>query len=295
MTAVRHDVQRVTRRDMQRWLPQLDAWLLPDALYGVMHTWPQLYRSDGDGAFFVIVDGDRLLSHCAVRTVTLCDELGERPVGLLGSVATDPKLRGQGLASQVLERAVAEFEHSTAALLLWAERPELYERLGFAFTSEDTCLWLARRPRREPAAGTVVRAATVHDHVRLCELHAKKPRRVERSASVMSGLLTTPGLTTLVLERHSEVVAYACAGKGADLQGHWHELGGDDEDLAELLPAAMHIAGQTEAALLLPPYRQHLAERIQDHVVGRAQVPGPMERRHGALPCGGWFDGLDSV
>ena len=111
----------------------------------------------------------------------------------------------------------------------------------------------------------------------------------------MSKLMTTPGMATFVLERDGEVIAYACTGKGADLQGHWHELGGTDQAVAALLPEAMHLSEQIEAALLLPPYRHGLAELLGEQVVGAGDVPGPM--RHAAddtrLAC--WVDGLDSV
>jgi hypothetical protein len=111
----------------------------------------------------------------------------------------------------------------------------------------------------------------------------------------MSGLLTTPGMTTVVRERDGVVVAYACCGKGADLQGHWHEVGGSDAEVAALLPAAMQFCEQREAVLLLPPYRTSLQQRLGRAVVALLAVPGPMVRSfHGRLPAC-WVDGLDSV
>jgi hypothetical protein len=111
----------------------------------------------------------------------------------------------------------------------------------------------------------------------------------------MSGLLTTPGLSTLVLERDGAVVAYACTGKGADLHGFWHELGGSDQDLAELVPAAMHELGEIEMQLLLPPYRHTLPTLLGAMVADEVQVPGPMVRSLGEPLPDCWIDGLDSV
>jgi hypothetical protein len=111
----------------------------------------------------------------------------------------------------------------------------------------------------------------------------------------MSGLLTTPGLTTLVLERGTEIAAYACCGKGADLADHWHEVGGADEDVAALLRDALHVAGQIEAILLLPPYRAGLTRALGRSAVERFEVTGPMSLSpRGPLPAC-WIDGLDSV
>ena len=293
MTLLAPTLHETTREAMQPWLPQLDEWLLPGAFYGVQHTWPQLYRSDGGGRFFVVTDGDRLLSHCAVRTVTLRTPHGVRAINLLGSVATDPSLRGQGLASAVLAAALQATASAAPHTLLWAERPELYARAGFAAGRDERVLVLVRRPRR-PTNGTV-RELLFADRDALHRLHTQKPVHVERSPQAMSGLLTTPGLRTLVLERDGAIVAYACTGKGADLHGHWHELGGSDDDVAELLPAAMHAIEAIEAAVLVPPYRRHLGTLLGRAVTGEATIPGPMVRSLGAPLTQLWIDGLDSV
>lgn len=151
MTQLAVAIHEVSRIAMQRWLPQLDAWLLHGSIYSVQHTWPQLYRSDGGGRFFVATDGDRLLSHCAFRTVTLHHRHGTTPIHLLGSVATDPDLRGQGLATAVLGSALTAADATARHTLLWAERPELYARTGFAPGRPERCLTLLRRAARSPA------------------------------------------------------------------------------------------------------------------------------------------------
>ena len=285
-------VQQIDRAAMQRWLPQLDAWLLDGHFYGAQHTWPQLYRSDGEGLFFVRLDGDDLVSHCACRIVTLHTANGPVRACLLGSVATDPDQRGRGHASEVLAAALAATGPFADLTLLWAERPELYARHGFVAGAPETCLVLARRPRPDL---TGVRLAEPRDHATLHALHERKPWRVERSPFTMSGLLTTPGMSTVVLEEKGHVIAYACCGKGADLQGHWHELGGSDAALARLLPAALHTADQIEAFLLLPPYRAELRERLGAAVTAEVLVSGPMQRTADGAPMLLWVDGLDSV
>jgi hypothetical protein len=101
-------------------------------------------------------------------------------------------------------------------------------------------------------------------------------------------------MQTVVLERDGRIAAYACCGKGADLQGHWHELGGSDHDLATLLPAALHTTEQLESAVLLPPYRDGLAALLAPSVVADVEVQGPMVRAAGVVPRL-FIDGLDSV
>lgn len=291
-TARRQTVVALDRAGIQSWLPQLGEWLLPGHFYGVQHTWPQLYRSDGDGRFFGVFRDDRLVSHCAYRVVTVHGAAGPQRAALLGSVATDPAWRGRGLAGTALAAALADCDTVASHVLLWAERPELYARHGFAPGTEETCLVLARLPRPDLDG---VRLAEVQDHAAMHALHEAKPWRVARSVHTMSGLLTTPGMQTVVRERHGAIVAYACCGKGADLQGHWHELGGADEELATLLPAAMHVLGQAEAVLLLPPYRPGLPGRLGRSVVAEGRLPGPMVRSTDGPAPTCWIDGLDSV
>lgn len=285
-------VTELGRDDIPPLLPTLDSWLLPDCAYSVHHTWPLLYRSDGRGRFFTMFDGDRLISHCATREVTLLGAEGRRQVAMLGSVATDPDHRGLGLAGQVLDHAIRAMAVTCEHVLLWAERPDLYRRHGFVDGRDETCLLLARKPTTH---ATNIRAIEVDDHATLHQLHRQKPWRVERTLGEMSGLLTTPGMTTLVLERGGAIQAYACCGKGADLTDHWHEVGGQDADVAELLGAAMHHCGQIEAVLLLPPYRPGLRHALGRSVVEDFVVTGPMAYSPGRPLPTSWVDGLDSV
>jgi len=208
-TIAKPTAREFDRAAVQRWLPLLDSWLLPrGAMYGVQHTWPQLYRSDGKGRFFAIFEGDELLSFCATRVVTVRGAAGPFAACLLGSVATAPKRRGQGLASTVLQHALAANASAAAHTLLWAEQDGLYARAGFVPGPTETCLVVARRPN-PPTAG--VRLLVVGDHAAAHRLHQRKPMRVDRDLPTMSALLTTPGMTALGLERDGQ----CCCRRGA--------------------------------------------------------------------------------
>ena len=289
------ELRLCTRAAILPFLELIDEWLLPGAFYGVQHTWPQLYRSDGDGRFCALFDGARLVSQCAFRIANARTAAGPRRIALLGSVVTDPDFRGQGLAQRVVRATLETVRHEGADLaVLWAEEPGLYARCGFAPGAEETCCVVEATTGLR--AGDFVRQATIHDHPRLHELHAQKPLGVERSLRMMSALLSTPGLSTFVLERDGAVVAYACTGKGADLHGWWHEFGGSDEDVAELLPRALELAGQPQALAIVPPYRHALVRELGPACIDVAQVGGPMAAglREPVAPAL-FVDGLDSV
>jgi N-acetylglutamate synthase-like GNAT family acetyltransferase len=287
-------LQRLDRAGVQRHLDTLTEWLLPDSFYRVQHTWPQLYRSDGGGNFLVLLQQGRLVSHCAFREAILFAGQGTLRAALLGSVATDPAERGRGHAGRLLREALDDCRRRDLdVVVLWAERPDLYARAGFAPGPVEHAVVLSRHPCRDDAH---VRRAEIRDHCALHELHERKPWRVQRTPAAMSGLLTAPGLSTFVFEDGGRIRAYACCGKGADLQGVWHEVGGDDEHVARLLPAAMAQLEQRTAVCLLPPYRTGLTGILAASVVEALVLAGPMVAwLHPEAARAFWVDGLDSV
>lgn len=82
-------------------------------------------------AFFVIDrSGQDVRAGCAVRFIA--DRTGERRAGAIGLVCVDPRHRGQGHATRVLERAVQHADRlGLVDLVLWTSHPGLYERHGF--------------------------------------------------------------------------------------------------------------------------------------------------------------------
>lgn len=316
--------QRPQRLELQSWLPQLREWLLPGSCYGLEHTWPAVFRSDGRAEFYALKAGEQLVGFLARRDVDLvgtCSEPGSRMVrtALIGSVATHPDHRGQGIARWLLDQACNEARGAgCAASLLWAERPGLYSRAGYsdAGAMDVVALDIGNAVEGDaPQSGSpsscgptvevfdvagrslgVVREATVMDRRRLLPLHEAKPWRVKRTASEMDLHLSTPGSRTFVLDAGGQLLAYGSIGKGADLQGWWHELGGPDEFVAPLLPAAMTLAGQRQGLLQLPPYRLALPELLGPMVLERCAVPVAMRRLFssaGAIEL--FVDGFDSV
>lgn len=288
------ELRRIDRVTVAKYLDQLSSWLLPGDFYGVHHTWPQLYRSDGDGNFLSAFVGDRMISHCAFRTATIRTDQGPRTIALLGSVATDPEWRRRGLASQLLSVAIDDCrEQGVQAILLWAQAPGLYQKIGFVPGPEEPTYRMEIDPHQPPDPR--VRLATIDDHPRLHELHEQKPVGIDRRMAAMTGLLTTPGMWTCVLEQRGQVQAYACMGKGADLQNWWHEFGGSDEHVAALLPPASRLVRRSASTVLWPHYRRALPQLLGAATPAASPSPGPMIRLlDGDLPAF-WIDGLDSV
>lgn len=212
------------------------------ALLARVHTYPSgaAYRAEypgvfeGTGRLWVYRDGDAgpVLS-CAAAVPGRLDG-GEAPLSVarVGSVATAPEARGRGLASTLLSEIHDHLRASGAALAwLWAERPGLYGKLGYAPVGSS---WLIPAPVAAPPGlrpGLVVRRWREGDPL---VPHHHGPR-LAREGTLTHALLTMPGVEGWVGERGGEIVAHAVLGKGRDMQGIVHDWAGGVEDLRVLL------------------------------------------------------------
>ena len=213
--------------------------------------YPLVFHPDGPGGVVSLRDEDGVTSACTVLTRDLVSPRGSLRVGLIGSVATAPEHRGQGLATQVLRAAEGELRRLGATLaLLWADDPGFYLRRGWRPVGRELLLPLARELTDSLPAHEGVREARPGEYEALLPLYLAHEQRSERTASEMAHALACPRMRTLVLEREGELVAYACRGRGEDMQVAIHEWGGAPEDVLPLLRAHLVQAEEAEGGLV---------------------------------------------
>ncbi len=182
------------------------------------------------GAFTV---GRRELAACAgVRMARLATSEGERPVALIGAVATHEAYRGAGLASSLVSLATdwAKARGATA-VFLWGSEHSLYQRLGFELYGAQVMLPLDSMSISESPAANV--------QVGWDRLIFRKLR--ER----VGGLVLADSDERWIAAHRSvewfwtgdrqQCDAYVAVGRGIDLQGIVHEWGGDVTALRSLL------------------------------------------------------------
>lgn len=289
---VTRSVRALARDEALRTLPDVACWSGFAEPSLLVATWPQVYGARPLAVRVGLFDGDDLLSHAAARTAELMTGDGPRRVMLIGSVATAPQRRGEGLASALLdELAAIGRDEDCDLLLLWSDRWEFYARLGYAPAGTQQELRITAAARSLPG----LRRARPADTAALHALHERKPLRVRRSLTDMAVLLSAGAMQTFVHERDGVVDAYACLGKGGDLAGWWHELGGEDAVLAELLPAAMCELGLAAATVILPPYRRELPALLPAITSAHSGVVALAARVTGGPVASFFVDGLDSL
>jgi GNAT superfamily N-acetyltransferase len=183
------------------------------------------------------VDGAVRAACVAAPRLFVCGE-ARLPIGLIGSVTTEPAWRGRGLAARVLERACDELAASGCALaLLWAERPDYYAARGWSPMGAqlDFSLPCALAERLPRAPSGSVRAARPEDSSALHSLQCAHATRVERSSRESERLHASCGMRTLVLERAGAPAAWIAIGKGRDFAHTVHEWAGPTTEVLMLL------------------------------------------------------------
>lgn len=248
-------------------LDLLAGWLNDRAFFARYFEHDPAYRDD---LCFVAVDGERLVSTLQVFRKRVLVEGVELSVGGVGNVYTDPAARTGGLASALLERAIAAMqEHAFDASLLFATRLDFYGRHGWRS---------ATRRLSFIAPGDVPADINADAFDAGCDLAAVEavyaahslpiPGATGRDRAYWTGQLRyagNPDERFLLARRAGEVVAYARATLLYDFNTLTEHgcLPGAEADLTELI-ARQHAGAQTGTIAQLVPsadVEERLTER----------------------------------
>jgi GNAT superfamily N-acetyltransferase len=223
----------------------------------IAEEYPLVFGAGAPGRVVSIGDADEVVSSCAILRRECVLPGGGFSAGLIGSVVTDPRHRGEGLAAEVLASAEAELAAQGCALaLLWADDAAFYADKGYVpiGTELDYLVTPDLLPLLPDPDG--VRAATADDHAAIHALYETHPERVERTAAETAQLLAGPGVEALVRTRDGAVIAYTCVGRGEDLQSVVHEWAGIAEDVLACVRAHLEArlaTVQPNLFIMVPP------------------------------------------
>jgi len=172
--------------------------------------WERLLSASPDGCF---------AAECEGRVVgTATTIIYEGRVAWIGMVIVDPRHRGKGIGTTLLEHAIRHLDSRGVATVKLDATPRgkpLYEQ--FSFVSEyDIERWSLTRPVRKPAGGTVVR--DIGDALQL----DREVFGADRSTLLRSVAAETPDFA-LVATQAGAVSGYAFGRRGsrADHVGPW--------------------------------------------------------------------------
>ena len=216
--------------------------------------YPLMLAPENAGRLFVIQDESDGSLVCHVGTLPRTLRVGPQtlPVALVGSVATHPRARRQGLARRCLLTAHASLAAEGFLLtLLWSEPRALYQELGYHPAGRCLLFQLTGSTGRSVDPTLRRRSARSEDLFSLQTLMQGRFSSLERSHDEHRILSGIPGMSIEVGEREGRVVAALYVGKGHDLRDIAHEWMGAPDDVLEL--AEQLQTSQGRALGLLTP------------------------------------------
>ena len=177
-------------------------------------------------------------------------------IGLIGNVATTEQHRGQGLMRELFSALKTEAtSQGLAALILWSDLLEFYQKLGFSSCGREHRWQFSRAKLRARLLQSVnfTPLASTKPAVTEALLKSRYPVdfTLERSPTEFAQLLQIPGLTALISAGYNP--AYVLLGKGCDMTCVVHEWGAPTP--AVLLAGVLAAAEAADLAdiLLLTP------------------------------------------
>jgi predicted N-acetyltransferase YhbS len=163
----------------------------------------------------VALDGERLVGCVQIFTQTIRLRGEAVPLGGVGSVATHPDYERRGIASELLNRAIAEMTRRGMALsLLFTARVSFYERLGWVQVEHP--VWVVHRGEEQDRGAELGRRRRASDIPAVRRLYddygGDRDTASMRDDAYWSGQLAfagNPDEDFRVVERAGAVVAYA--------------------------------------------------------------------------------------
>jgi len=209
----------------------------------IREEYPLVFEERFDGCLVSLSEEDVTRASCSILTREFL--IGEHKAmgGMIGSVVTDPDYRGRGIGTHMLIQAEAELQIRGAAFaILWAEKPSWYLDRGYGPMSAEHTFLVDRDKVQLLPDLRETRSMRPEDVPAIHACYERHSVRVKRTLAETEALLDCPDMAVLVSIRDGEVMAYACMGRGRDLQGAVHEWGGNTEDVLGLLRVFLEIA-----------------------------------------------------
>ena len=242
----------------------------------VVTDYPLVFAAGNRQNVRLIDINGKVASHVAFVPREIVHDGCRITAGTLGSVATNPQYRGQGLAGALIDDALSKMQHGGCDIaLLWTKIPDYFHAAGWVPTASNGWAYTLHRHEAD--------RFTLNHHVRamspdtdldaILALHERLPRRVARSRTQCHALLTLPKVSVLVAEEGNRPVAYVVAAHGYNKYGVL-EWAGDDSAFESLLAGVARTLGDELPVLVArhdEPAIGLLSQRLES-------PPKPMEQ-----------------
>lgn len=217
---------------------------------------PHLFAASNFSHLWVACEGDSILGHAGAWKTSLRVEKNIWDVGGIGGVFTLPEARGEGIASNLVNKACEDLKAQGAILaFLWSGKHDYYRKLGFEAIGRQWSIEIPHDQSADALAKNKTWKLESSKSTMLLqksfELLNQQAWGVARSYELHSQLLGSEGCQVYSAWNGESLLAYAVVNKGRDLSDHIHEWGGEAGVVLELCIALARKIGRPH--ILLTP------------------------------------------
>ncbi|PIT99227.1 MAG: GNAT family N-acetyltransferase [Bdellovibrionales bacterium CG10_big_fil_rev_8_21_14_0_10_45_34] len=250
-------------QELSRLINFLDSELRPQAGWSVAEEYPTaLSEGNLHNIRFIEEDGE-ILSHAVVRPLIVKTPRIAWKVSAIGSVLTHPKYRNKGLSRKVIQECLDLSEQQDCDIaILWSNLFEFYSAMGFELAGEEINFRVDKlipTPPREDLKFLEGNQIDPNAWLRIFNQHSINTLRTYDD---VRRLLKIPNSQVITAWNSSgQLAGYLVEGKGADLQDHVHEWGGDVETITNLLNERLKQKQQA-LRIIVGPHSQQLIDTL---------------------------------
>lgn len=198
---------------------------------------PLISESNSHNCFIMIDENENVMAHIGV-----CERkiLGF-PVAMLGGIAVDEKLRGQGLFQELIQDVMAEKKSDVAFFLLWSDQEDLYKKYGFYLCG--TQMEIPQSKEAKKFSKSKLAALSAEQFKQIQDLYQKSfgtiYTSIDRTADDWQELKQINSADLYFQEQSGKISDYFITNKGQDLTGIIFEYGtaGDLKTLIKSISA----------------------------------------------------------
>lgn len=229
-----------TRDEIHQRNQLLQRSLRPDDLpFSIDEEYPLVLHPQFISNSFCLFEGKKLLAHANYQARFMVDSSGKTgaKLALIGNVATDAAARGRGLMRQFFS-FLSEFavKDHAAALILWSDLTQFYQKLGFRSLGRERLLTFQRShllklqgasqlPPNQKVQIISAESFRPDLYQQIISLRPQRGPTLERDYLQFQRLLQIPYCDLIVIQDKEDILAFAILGKGFDMMGVIHEWG----------------------------------------------------------------------
>jgi GNAT superfamily N-acetyltransferase len=223
----------------------------------VTKDYPQVFKEANFNNLWIGIEGEELVAFASAYRM--------RYIGLgydlwfyaLGSIAVKESYRGKGIGKELISRVIFDLEarNDSDLLILWSDKLEFYEDLGFKLCGSDFhfhmpsfSLPISSESKVEEFCINNAKSKKENPFWEKCfELYSSQKVGVLRTKEVFKDLMHIPNSLYLYTDG-----GYIVVGKGEDFPGYIHEWVGSKEIVYKLIQYAFKLKdeGNYESILL---------------------------------------------